>query len=198
MLTLEVLGSGSGLPSARRDTTALLVRAGGTATLVDCPGAVVHKLARRGVGVEALERVLVTHEHVDHVYGWPHLVHAMGVYGPRPPLAVYALGAAIATLRAMLELHGLTGGRYPEIRWHEIADAGGEVFAQDGLRVRAAPARHTRPTVALRFEWAGTAFVHSSDTRACAEVIELARGADLLLHDCGGRRDQLEPQAPPR
>ena len=53
-----------------------------------------------GVSVSAL---IVTHRHVDHVYGFPSLAHNLGLAGRAKPLHVYALPETLAVL------HGLNG-----------------------------------------------------------------------------------------
>jgi len=186
-LIVDVLGSGSGLPTARRDTTALLVRAGGEIALVDCPGGVVHKLARAGVALSDLTRVILTHAHVDHVYGLPHLVHAMAIHGGIGALAVHAPKQTLELAARALDAYGLVGDDYPVLRAHEIPmQPGVGVFDGAGARILAAPAAHGRDTAALRIQAGVVALGHSSDTGPSRQVAALCRGVDLLLHDCCG------------
>jgi ribonuclease Z len=50
--------------------------------------------------------------------------------------------------------------------------------------VRSAPAQHAVPSIGLRFETAaGSALVYSSDTAPCPSITELAREADVLIHE---------------
>lgn len=186
-LSVRVLGSSSGLPSASRDTTSLLVGSSDDWTLVDCPGSVVHKLARLGISPGQLRRLILTHSHVDHVYGLPHLLHALAVAGKNENLSLHAPGQTLATVRDMVATHSLEGPRYPRLQMKPIAMHEGTVIVDDGrMRIEATPARHGRDTVALRFEIDGIAVCLSSDTCACAAVTVLARHAQLLIHDCAG------------
>lgn len=185
-LAVHVLGSGSGLPTAARDTTALAVRGPDGWTLVDVPGGVVGKLARLGVACDGLRRVILTHNHTDHVYGFPHLVHALAI-GGGGTLQLHAPRQTLDTVDAMVAAHGLGGASCPEIVTHAIELSEGiEVDGDRGLAITACPTEHGRDTVALRFAVASAAFCHSSDTRPSAAVAALASGADLLLHDCAG------------
>lgn len=186
-LEVHVLGSGSGLPTARRDTTALWLRCGETTLLVDCPGSVVHRLARLGVGPGDLERLLLTHDHVDHVYGLAHLVHAAAIAGREHELVVHAPPDTLATAERILEAHGLDDERYPGVDLRPQGDRlGALVFERRRMRVTAATTAHGRDTRALRVEAGGAVLGHSSDTRYHEPLAELFRGADLLLHDCSG------------
>lgn len=185
MLTAYVLGSGSGLPTARRDTTALLVVAGAT-ILVDCPGGVVHKLARLGVRPGDVDDVILTHDHVDHVYGLAHLVHALAIAGEPGPLPVHAPAATLATVRRIVTAHGLDAEGYPVLDLRPVPGEPAELLHTGELRVTAAPTAHARDTRALRFATTEAALGHSSDTRYHEPLAALFEGVDVLLHDCAG------------
>ncbi|HZJ08314.1 MAG TPA: MBL fold metallo-hydrolase, partial [Trueperaceae bacterium] len=78
---------------------------------------------------------------------------------------------------------------YPEIRYHEIDHVEGSlVLETDDLAVCATPGDHAVPVVGLRFRdkrGAGV-LVCSGDTERSAAITELARGADLLVHEAAG------------
>jgi len=59
------------------------------------------------------------------------------------------------------------------------------VFARNGLEVRAFRVHHEPVDFAYgyRISYRGRVVVISGDTRKCAEVLENARGADLLVHE---------------
>src|SRR6185295_9539799 len=65
-LSFACLGSSGAVPTAARDTTALVVRSGETTCLVDVGGSPVQKLRRVGVDPVGLSAVVVTHTHPDH------------------------------------------------------------------------------------------------------------------------------------
>lgn len=186
-LIVDVLGSGSGRPTAERDTSSLLIGANEGWTLIDCPGSVVHKLARRGLTPERIRRVLLTHDHVDHVYGFPHLLHALAIGGRAETLDVVAPAETLATVDAMVSAHRLARGHYPRLRLLEIpARERVEVATGEGFAIHCSPASHGRPTVSVRVDAAGASVCYSSDTRPSDATARLAQGVELLLHDCGG------------
>ena len=186
-LVVEILGAGSGYPTAVRDTSSLLIGSAEGWTLVDCPGSLVHKLAARGMHLDSLRRVILTHRHVDHVYGLPHLIHAMAIEGRVDEFHLLAPGQALATVEGMIRVHELSGEWYPVVRCTEIhIGEATEILRADEVRIIATGAEHTCDTFALRFETKGAAICYSSDTRPCGAVTRLAAGADILLHDCAG------------
>jgi ribonuclease Z len=48
--------------------------------------------------------------------------------------------------------------------------------------------RHLIPTIGLRFEFlqSGKTFAYSCDTEPCPQVVTLASGADVLIHEAAG------------
>ena len=61
------------------------------------------------------------------------------------------------------------------------------------FRVRTAPVDHPVPCFAIRVEAAGRALVYSGDTGPCEALVELARGADLLLCEAAFMADPGNP-----
>lgn len=186
-MRVAILGTSSHVPTATRDTTSLLIRpAAGSPVLVEAPGAVVRKLRAQGVDPRELERVILTHDHTDHVYGFPHLIHALWQHGGR--LDVHAPPKTVETAEGLLATLGLGGEDYPALAFHALEPDGEPrlLLEHGGVTVRCVRSDHPRTTFALRFDEpaSGASLVHSSDTRPCAAVTALARGAHTLVHDC--------------
>jgi ribonuclease BN (tRNA processing enzyme) len=73
------LGTGSGIPSPQRNSSATLLRLGGTSFLFDA-GEGVQRQFQFVVGQAKLpkvERIFITHLHADHIFGLPGLLLAM-------------------------------------------------------------------------------------------------------------------------
>jgi ribonuclease Z len=173
------------VPSAERDTTAVLVRSGGTLCLVDVGGSPVQKLYRLGIDPAALSAVVVTHTHPDHVYGLPALVQGLLILRRRAPLPVYCRVEHVELVRQLLALFNLfeRGGFEIPVRGVEPR-AGVQVLATADLVVTAAPNVHgPMPNLAVRADAGGRSVVYSSDTRPCPAVAALARDATVLVHE---------------
>ena len=73
----------------------------------------------------------------------------------------------------------------------------GDVLTTETFRVTAAEAQHTQPylkSLAYRLESQDGAVVFSGDTAPCESVIQLARNADVLLHE-GAMSEEFRQQA---
>jgi len=76
-------------PRLRRTRSSLLVEAGGEVVLIDPGPDVIHQFEREGLEPR-VDRVLVTHTHVDHCLGLDDLVHMRP--DVKTPLCVHAAG----------------------------------------------------------------------------------------------------------
>jgi len=182
-LAFACLGSSGAVPSAERDTTSLVVRAGGTVCLVDVGGSPVQKLRRLAVDPVDLAAVVVTHTHPDHVYGLPALVQNLIILGRRTPLPVYCRVEHVDLLKSLLALFELTKELDVSIQAVEPRE-GVRVLETPDVAITASPNVHGRmPNLAVRAEAGGRSVVYSSDTRPCAAVAALAHGATVLVHE---------------
>ncbi len=184
-LHFACLGSSGAVPSAERDTTALVVRAGGTLCLVDIGGSPVQKLRRLGVDPVELTAVVVTHTHPDHVYGLPALVQGLLILRRREPLPVYCRVEHVALIRQLLGMFNLVEPGRLEVPVVGVEPREGiPVLATADLAVTASPNVHgPMPNLAVRVDAGGRSVVYSSDTRPCAAVAALARDATVLVHE---------------
>jgi ribonuclease Z len=131
-----------------------------------------------------LSAVVVTHTHPDHVYGLPALVQCLVILGRAAPLPVHCRVEHVDLVGRLLGLFGLLdeGLAVPVVPIEPRE--GVRVLATPDLVVTASPNAHGRmPNLAVRADAAGRSVVYSSDTRPCAEVERLARGATTLVHE---------------
>jgi len=112
MFALTFLGTSASVPSAERNHPALLVEAAGKRVLVDCGEGTQRQLLRSGSGFRRLDRVLLTHAHLDHVLGIPGLFSTLGL---RQSAEVMSIHGGPGTLDIVIRmLAGLWGaGRAP-------------------------------------------------------------------------------------
>ncbi len=190
-----LLGTKGGpTPSAYRAAPATLVVAGGRPYLVDCGEGTAGQLAKAGVDLRSLGRVLVTHNHSDHVIGLgPLLVLAwasglttpVAVHGPPPVAEIVrrSVSAMAYDIEARIREEGAPP-LDPLIHVDEI-DRPGPVFRDGDVVVTCAVVDHytVKPALAYRFDTPGRSVVISGDTTYSENLIALARGADLLIHE---------------
>ncbi len=190
MPTLHLLGTGAAVSDATRTTTMLALESAAGVVVVDCGGDVVQRLLAAGIGLERIEALVVTHEHADHVGGFPLFMEKIWVAGRRRPIPVHGPAPAIAQARRCWESFETGGWKdVPEIVWGEVAlEEGAPVLELGPLRFTASPGTHSVPVVGLRVEdrEGGGTVAYSCDTEKSDAITRLARGADILLHEGTG------------
>jgi ribonuclease Z len=190
MPVVHLLGTGAALSDPSRTTTMLAFENQGRSVVVDCGGDVVQRLSMSGMDPAGIEAMIVTHEHPDHVSGFPLFMEKIWLLGRREPIPVYGIRPAIDQARRAWEAFrtgGWTG--VPDIDWHEVAyEAGARVLSNERWRITAAPGIHSVPVVGLRVEDArGTGVAaYSCDTAKSDVITRLAAGAQLLVHEATG------------
>jgi ribonuclease Z len=189
--TLHLLGTGAAFSGADRTTTMLAVSGADSVIVIDCGGDVVRWLLAQQIDLERVVALIVTHEHADHVSGFPLMMERLWLSGRSRPLDVYGIAPAIEQVRKLHDAFDTSDWPgYPEVRYHEVAlDEGAPVLTDDEWEITAAPGCHAVPVTGLRIRdrVGGGVMAYSADTEPCEAIERLSRGANLLVHEATGR-----------
>ncbi len=189
MPLVHLLGAGSPFPDAARTTTMLAFEAPTSVIAVDCGGDLVQRLCAAEIAHDRLDALIITHEHPDHVAGFPLLMERLMMAKRRRALPVYGIRPALEQADRCLDAFDTSGWEMPEIKWNIVKEeAGAAVLENNTWKVTASPVVHSVPNVALRVEHheTGRITAYSCDTEPCDAVVNLARGAGLLIHEATG------------
>lgn len=187
-MPFQFFGTSGAIPSRTRDNTALAFYSARETVLIDCSGSPYQRIVKAGLDPDSVAALIVTHRHVDHLYGLPSLAHNLGLAGRRKTLHVHANAETMPTLKGFFGLFPLEAKMPYGIEFHDVPPAEGHILLEaDGFRVCSTPVRHGAPNIAVRVDWTGPdergAVVYSSDTSPCPSLLALARGADILIHE---------------
>lgn len=190
MAILHLLGTGASVTDPHRTATMLAFENEHSLIVVDCGGDVVQRLRATGIGREKLVNLnglIITHEHPDHVSGFPLFMLKIWLYGRTHPIPIYGIPSAIAQAQRALAAYDTSGfATLPPLVWHEVTHEEGAVVLEDeNWRVTAAPGTHSVPVVGLRVEDRedGGVVAYSCDTKPSLAIARLAEGADILVHE---------------
>jgi ribonuclease Z len=193
-MRLTLLGTGCPSVSTRRYGPAQLAERGDTRLLIDCGSGVSQRLAEAGVRVAAIDAVLITHLHSDHIVDlWQVLVSGWHQGRQRPLRVVAPPGFArhVAALERAWEperQQRLAFERRPNPEGFAFAVeevAPGARFVIGDIEIEAVPVDHRpiEPAYGFVLRAGGLVTALSGDTRPCAALIEAAQGCDLLVHE---------------
>jgi ribonuclease BN (tRNA processing enzyme) len=184
-MELTVIGSGTGVPSLRRGSPCLAVQAAGRLLVLDLGSGALRALLRHGLNFSAIDVLALTHLHPDHVGDLVPFFfatrYALG-YTRREPFRLLAARGFARFHRRLSE--AFAGWLEPPpglMDLRELAPDGPDEVQDEGLTIRSAPTNHTEGSLAFRVEAAGRSLVYSGDTDVSDSLVELARGADLLV-----------------
>jgi ribonuclease BN (tRNA processing enzyme) len=193
---LILLGTGGGprvLSPGRAKPANLLVIAG-QAYVVDCGSGVAQQIARARVPLPSVRYVFITHHHSDHNLDYGNLIYSAWAAGLRTRIDAYGPPPIKAMTDAYWELNKFDietriadEGR-PDLRKLVVANelgAAGTVMQNVDVKVTSARVWHPpiADAYAYRFDTADRSIVISGDTGYSAELITLAKGADVLVHE---------------
>lgn len=181
-LTVIVLGSGSPIPyEDRAQSGVLLLGPEKRPVLVDCGSGVLRRLgelnAEPELGLQAINEVLLTHHHLDHMADLLPLLKARWLLGQRET-ELFGPEGTKALLENLLELFPYLK---EALKVHVTELAEGDRLEVGGLELAALRTVHHIPNLAYKF--AGRVAI-SGDTEPFPEMGEFAEGCQLLIHEC--------------
>ena len=184
MITVIILGSGTGYPTLRRSACSVLMEIGPDRLLFDLGAGTMRRLLDVGSSMNEVTHLFFSHLHPDHTGEFASFLFATKypeTYRRRSPL--------VAVGRELDQLYeGLQGvyGSWVELDPHLFS----RVDLKEGLdnlefpnfQVKARAMPHIESSVGYRVtSRQGASVVYTGDTDYSEAVIELARDADLLI-----------------
>lgn len=185
---LTVLGAGDAFSSGGRAQSAYLLEGSGTTVLIECGASVLGAFKRAGKDVGAVDTILVSHLHGDHIAGLPFLFLEYLFETPRSRPLVVA-GPPGLEERA----HALYRLMYPEAGLRVLPFRLEFAWLEPGRRWVAGPLEvlpfrvpHQRASLSLglSIRLGGKALLFSGDSAWTEQFVELSRRADLFLCEC--------------
>lgn len=156
--------------------------------LFEAPPTALMALRKLQVDPNAIDTVLISHHHGDHFLGLPMLLLHWKYFGRTTPVTVAGPPGTLANAREIGErvYPGLFEGD-SLVQW--VALSPGDRLRRPGLEVEAAPMQHDARLVCLGFgcEIDGRRLGYTGDTTYCDAVLDLGRGAEVLVAECTSR-----------
>ncbi len=184
-LEVVIIGSGTAVPSRRRGSPALAIQAGGTFLLLDIGPGTLRAMLNYGLNFNDIDVLCLSHQHPDHVADLVAFLFAsrygLGYTRQDPVWLVAAQGFQEFYHR----LRGVWGEWLEPpaglLNVKEMTTDREDILSLAAVTIKTAPVQHLASSLAFRVEHGGRAVVYSGDTDWSDSLIQLARGADLLI-----------------
>lgn len=182
MMKLTVLGSGTCVPSLKRNASGYHLEAKRCRVLIDCGSGTLLQLEKAGMSYKDIDAVFITHRHPDHFADLMPLIQAL-----------------LATPNFMREKDLFIMGSTAFMEYYQKAIASILGVPRDfsiqltiikdkldfgPFHVISTKTVHSTDSIAYRFEQGGKSIVFTGDADYDQGIIELSKKADLLITDC--------------
>lgn len=150
-MQLHFLGTGAGMPSKDRNTSALAVKLleeRGSIWLFDCGEATQHQILHTTIKPRKIDKIFITHLHGDHIFGLPGFLSSRSFLGGDELLTIYGPKGLQQWVELTLKL-SKTHVTYP-ITFVEVEE--GIVFEDSQFIVHAMPLEHVIECFGYRIE----------------------------------------------
>lgn len=192
---LILLGTAGGpRPRKNRSGPAQAIVSGGNIYVVDCGYGVARQMVLAGLPLSQLRNIFITHHHSDHDIDLGPLLQLAWLSGLMKPVDCWGPPPMQRMIDDYFRYEAYDIGIRqidehrppfrPLVHAHEIK-GGGSVMDDGRMRVTAATVVHPPVDLALayRFDAPDRSIVISGDTRPTESLVQLARGADVLVHE---------------
>jgi ribonuclease Z len=144
LFEIVFLGTSASAPSVRRSLPAMVVKHDEHRFLIDCGEGTQRQILQSGIGFKRLNRILITHGHLDHILGLAGLLSTFMRWETIDELEIYGSRAALERIYDLLFGVVLRGGEAP-MPLKLIPITGGLIFETNDFIVSSFAVQHRGP-----------------------------------------------------
>lgn len=210
-MKITFLGTGTPAPDVNRAGSSYLLTFADKTFLIDCGPCSFRRLVEKAIPVTDIDGIFLTHLHYDHCVDYASMVLVRWDQGAGKLSELDVVGPP-GTIQFNESLVGTSGAFNPDLiarTQHPLSQQvyeerggvlprerpvpsvteveGGSVLERDGWKLTVAEVIHAQPyltCLAYRIEAEGHTVVFGGDTGPTDKLIELSKGADVLVHMC--------------
>lgn len=155
MFELVFLGTSASAPSIQRNLPAIVVKRDDQRFMIDCGEGTQRQILQSGIGFKKLNRILITHGHLDHILGLAGLLSTFVHWESIDRLEIYGGKAPLERIADLIDKVVLRGQEAP-MYLNLISIVAGVFIEEPEFTVTALPVLHRGPdNFGYLFEEAG-------------------------------------------
>jgi len=185
-MKIQVLGTGGAIPTLERALVSVAVQGerSGSLTLFECGEGTQLQLLRGYFKSGAVDRVCITHGHIDHCLGLPGLIARYHILGRRREMTVMGTGSVLRFLTESMKALSMEPDFVLKLIDIEVEDGRGGLELE-GQRYEWTALRHRVPTYAYRVTdlSEGSSLVYCGDNSEAGMLRGFVQRGDLLIHE---------------
>lgn len=144
MFEITFLGTSASAPSVHRGLSAQVINYRDQRFLVDCGEGTQRQILRAGIGFRRINRILITHGHLDHILGLAGLLSTFARWEAIESLEIYGGRWALDRIHDLLFGVVLRGAN-PQINIELVEVKPGVLLEAEDFRLSAFPVSHRGP-----------------------------------------------------
>ena len=141
MFEIVYLGTSASAPSVRRSLPSMVVMYNEHRFMIDCGEGAQRQLLTSGIGLKRLNKILITHSHLDHILGLAGLISTMVRWETMEEMHIYGGSDAVDRIKDLLFSVVLRGNKTSTpLVFHKLTP--GVIFEEKNLSVSCFPVTH--------------------------------------------------------
>jgi ribonuclease Z len=144
LFELVFLGTSASAPSINRNLPSVLVKHDEFRFLIDCGEGTQRQILQAGIGFKRLNRILITHGHLDHILGLAGLLSTLLRWETIETLEIYGGNAALSRVHDLI--YGVVlRGNHSSFNLALVPIEEGVFIEEDEFNITAIPVQHRGP-----------------------------------------------------
>ncbi|MET1160169.1 MAG: ribonuclease Z [Thermoprotei archaeon] len=179
-IRIHMLGTGTAVP-IKRALPCIVLRIDSSLYIFDIGEGCQQRMLKSGLSPLKVKAVFITHMHGDHYLGLFGLLQSMNLLGRKDPLYIAAPPELFEILGSIEKLKLVKLG----FNYMKESISEGEIYRDEKLIVEAFRVIHSIPAYGFRIliPRRNYVIVYTGDTMPMEELIDIARNANMLIHE---------------
>jgi len=190
-----VLGSSAGMPQAGRINSGYVLEVDARLFQLDCGGGVCHMFRRKGFDPLAVERIVISHTHPDHISDLPLFIQMEYLAGRREPLVIHLPHEAVDPVKSLFRAMYLIREKLPfELSLAPVS--AGEAIEAEGVKIEPIANSHLvkyapfvreyglksrQESYSFLIKVGGKSLLYSADLGTEGDILGYLDGLDVLV-----------------